>query len=125
MKATDDFVLVFSQRWPITAWAKPLDRPCPGSAAFLFINRASTGWPLAAEFTLHALFTSNKFPTVGHQPEVSSEYHVTDLFDKRYVGRFTPLTTIRLTVNPSGVTLIRAVPVEGTTDDITPVNPCV
>jgi len=72
-------------------------------------------------FTLRMLLTSNEFPFVfGTKPGTivynASRYHVTELFDKDYLGVFSLNSTIRVDVNPNGVYLIRVVPV---TDDDT------
>lgn len=105
----------FQQKWPLMIWAKPLQNPLLGSAVIAIVNRAKTGGPIATEFTLFALLTSKEFPISPSELAINnvSSYHVTELFDNRYLGRFKPLAKMRVDINPSGVYLIRLVPATG------------
>ncbi|XP_067661048.1 alpha-N-acetylgalactosaminidase-like isoform X1 [Haliotis asinina] len=81
----------------VQVWLKPLVKP--GSYAVAFFNPNSAGTPTRMSLTLADITLTNQ-----------NGYNVTEVFDDVNMGMFKPSGQFNVTVNPTGIVLVKAVP---------------
>ncbi|XP_046546387.1 alpha-N-acetylgalactosaminidase-like [Haliotis rubra] len=81
----------------VQVWLKPLVKP--GSYAVAFFNPNSAGTPTRMSLTLADITLTNQ-----------NGYNVTEVFDNVGMGMFKPSGQFNVTVNPTGIVLVKAVP---------------
>ena len=86
------------QRRHISVWVKPI-MPA-GSVAVTILNRSKSNGPRLFSFSLGEVAPNSSV----------SRYRVTEVFDGRFIGVFKPTHRIDVSVNPTGVYLLTAVP---------------
>ena len=80
----------------ISVWLKPL---FGGSSAIAFLNEDYQGRPNAIKTTLKDVGLKN-----------ANGYNVTEVFNGTPMGVFKPLSTFDVLVDPTGILLLKAVP---------------
>ncbi|XP_048245066.1 alpha-N-acetylgalactosaminidase-like [Haliotis rufescens] len=81
----------------VQVWLKPLVKP--GSYAVAFFNPNSAGTPTRMSLTLANITLTNQ-----------NGYHVIDVFRSVILGFYKPTGQFNVTVNPTGIVLVQAMP---------------
>ncbi|XP_048245904.1 alpha-N-acetylgalactosaminidase-like [Haliotis rufescens] len=81
----------------VQVWLKPLVKP--GSYAVAFFNPNSDGTPTRMSLTLADITLTNQ-----------NGYNITNVFDDVSMGMYKPSGQFNVTVNPTGIVLVKAMP---------------
>ena len=87
------------QNQSLQAWTRPISPP--GSTAVVFVNLGDGGSPVRMSTPLTKLGLNNK-----------NGYNITETFDGIYMGKYHPMDNFICNVNPNGVFMIIATPLQ-------------